>query len=342
MRFGAVPLEDALGHILAHSIPVRDGRMRKGIELTAPDLQRLKDAGFHEVTVARLSPDDVAENTAAHRVACALVPDLSTANIRLSKAFTGRVNLYATCRGIVDLDVPAIHALNRVNPMITLATEAPYARTREDGLVGTVKIIAYGVANQAVQQACAHAAAAISIRPAAFQTASLILTRTENNAAPGERKGIETIRHRLSALGMTLAEVRTTRHDAASLAQELRASCGQVLLILTASATSDIADVAPSALVQAGGRVTRFGMPVDPGNLLFFGDLSEKPVIGLPGCAKSPALNGADWVMERLLCGVAVSDGAIAAMGVGGLLKEIPSRPQPRELAPESATKTAT
>ena len=71
-------------------------------------------------------------------------------------------------------------------------------------------------------------------------------------------------------------------------------------------------------------------MPVDPGNLLFLGRLGEKPVIGLPGCARSPALNGADWVLERVVCGLDVSSADIAAMGVGGLLKEIPTRPHPR------------
>jgi molybdenum cofactor cytidylyltransferase len=42
-------------------------------------------------------------------------------------------------------------------------------------------------------------------------------------------------------------------------------------------------------------------------------------------------LNGADWVLERLACGLTVGDAEIAAMGVGGLLKEIPLRPQLRE-----------
>jgi molybdenum cofactor cytidylyltransferase len=72
-------------------------------------------------------------------------------------------------------------------------------------------------------------------------------------------------------------------------------------------------------------------MPVDPGNLLFFGQLGGMPVIGLPGCARSPALNGADWVLERLICGLPVTSGDVADMGLGGLLKEVPSRPRPRE-----------
>ncbi len=72
-------------------------------------------------------------------------------------------------------------------------------------------------------------------------------------------------------------------------------------------------------------------MPVDPGNLLFLGRLGTKPVIGLPGCARSPAMNGADWVLERVICGVPVGPADIMRMGVGGLLKEIPERGRPRE-----------
>ena len=102
-------------------------------------------------------------------------------------------------------------------------------------------------------------------------------------------------------------------------------------MILTGSATSDERDVAPEAVRQAGGEVIHYGMPVDPGNLLFFGRLGERPVIGLPGCARAPAMNGADWVLERLLCSVPVTPGDIARMGVGGLLKEIPVRGRLRE-----------
>jgi molybdenum cofactor cytidylyltransferase len=110
-----------------------------------------------------------------------------------------------------------------------------------------------------------------------------------------------------------------------------------MLLILTGTATSDLHDTAPEAVRRAGGQVARFGMPVDPGNLLFLGALGGRPVIGLPGCARSSALNGADWVLERLACGLEVTGDDIAAMGVGGLLKEIPTRPEPREgrAAPE-------
>jgi molybdenum cofactor cytidylyltransferase len=143
-------------------------------------------------------------------------------------------------------------------------------------------------------------------------------------------KGAEAVRARLRALGVGEIEAVTVSHDAAAIADALRAATGALLLILTASATSDRRDVGPAAVVAAGGRIDRFGMPVDPGNLLFLGDLGGRPVVGLPGCARSPKLNGADWVLERLVARLPVGDADIAAMGVGGLLKEIPARPEPR------------
>jgi molybdenum cofactor cytidylyltransferase len=134
---------------------------------------------------------------------------------------------------------------------------------------------------------------------------------------------------------MALAPRKVVPHREADLAAALRDATGQtprsdLIMVLTGSATSDPLDVAPAAVRAAGGKVLRFGMPVDPGNLLFLGELSGRPVLGLPGCARSPALNGADWVLERLVCGIDVSSADIAAMGVGGLLKEIPTRPRPR------------
>ncbi|MCC6008354.1 MAG: hypothetical protein JJU40_11825, partial [Rhodobacteraceae bacterium] len=143
-------------------------------------------------------------------------------------------------------------------------------------------------------------------------------------------KGHAAVEARLAGLGIVLEEGPSVAHEPHALAAALAAAPGDLVLVLTASATSDRADVGPAALALAGGQLERFGMPVDPGNLLYLGRQGGRPVIGLPGCARAPALNGADWVLERLACGLSVSSEDIAAMGVGGLLKEISTRPQPR------------
>ncbi len=331
MEFGTVPLAVAEGAILAHSLGVAGARLRKGRRLVAADIAALAAAGIAEVTVARLGPGDTGEDAAAAAIAAALVPDAAAAGLALTEPFTGRVNLNATGPGIVALDTAAIHALNRIDPAITLATLPEHARVAQGALVGTVKIIAYGVAAEALRAACDAARGAIRVRPVTVRSAGLILTRVAGQDGKLARKGEAAIAARLDQLGMTLAESRLVPHETAAIAAALAALAGEMALILTGSATSDLGDTAPEAVRRAGGTVSRFGMPVDPGNLLFLGALGARPVIGLPGCARSPALNGADWVLERLACGVAVGPDDIAAMGVGGLLKEIPIRPQPRE-----------
>jgi molybdenum cofactor cytidylyltransferase len=65
-------------------------------------------------------------------------------------------------------------------------------------------------------------------------------------------------------------------------------------------------------------------------------------VLGAPGCARSPKENGFDWVLMRLLAGLPVTRADITSMGVGGLLMEIVTRPQPREEpVPEAGRRVA-
>jgi molybdenum cofactor cytidylyltransferase len=103
------------------------------------------------------------------------------------------------------------------------------------------------------------------------------------------------------------------------------------VLIFGASAIVDRGDVVPQGLVAAGGDIVHLGMPVDPGNLLLLGRAGDVPVIGVPSCARSPKLNGFDWVLARTLANLEVTPHDIMDMGAGGLLMEIPTRPLPRE-----------
>ena len=331
MRFGAVPLAEAEGAVLAHSVGSGTSRLRKGIVLSRADLEWLEAWGLRQVTVARLDPDDVPEDAAAAVLAAALVPDPAACGVSITEAATGRVNLKATGPGIVQVDAAAVQALNLVDPAITLATLPRWQRVAAGTLVGTVKIITYGVGQQALSRACDLARGAVRVLPVLRRTAGLVMTEVSGQDPRLAVKGRRAMEGRLRALGMRLDTVEVVAHDPAAIAAALGRMTSDMLLILTGSATSDLLDTAPQAVRLAGGSVARFGMPVDPGNLLFLGALGRQPVIGLPGCARSPALNGADWVLERLACGLDLTDADIAAMGVGGLLKEIKARPHLRE-----------
>lgn len=155
-------------------------------------------------------------------------------------------------------------------------------------------------------------------------------------------KTVKVTEARLAALGATLAFEQRLAHRQDTLEAALAAldpARFDLLLIFGAAAIADQRDVIPQALVARGGRLVHFGMPVDPGNLLLLAEFAGKPVIGAPGCARSPRENGFDWVLARLCAGEPVTAADIQGMGVGGLLMEIVSRPQPR--AGEVATSGA-
>jgi molybdenum cofactor cytidylyltransferase len=147
----------------------------------------------------------------------------------------------------------------------------------------------------------------------------------------------------LAPAGATIIAERRVPHEEKALAasvKELLSLGAEMVIVFGASAIADRRDVIPAAISGIGGAIEHFGMPVDPGNLLLIGSAGGVPVLGAPGCARSPVENGFDWVLMRLLAGLKVTRAELMGMGVGGLLMEIVTRPQPRtEPAPEKSSK---
>ena len=333
MRFGPVPVARALGAILAHATPAGSRRLRKGHVLTVDDIAALGAAGLDSVIVALLEAGDQGEDEAALRIAAAL----ETSNIETKPAATGRVNLHAQAAGVFTVDRALIDAVNAVDPSITLATVAEYSAVSAGQMVATVKIIPFAVAANLIDQVARLCAGreAFAVAPFMPKRVGLIQTLLPGVKASVLDKTVRVTEARLARSGSTLSGERRTAHDEADLAAAIAETAGgnDLVLVFGASAVSDADDVIPAAIRKAGGVVERFGMPVDPGNLLVLGRVGTVPVVGAPGCARSPRENGFDWILDRLVAAVPVDSSQIAGMGVGGLLMEIPTRPQPRERA---------
>lgn len=330
MNFGRVAVGAAAGAILAHTVRGKDVTIRKGTVLDGDAIARLSAAGVSDVVVARLDAGDVHEDEAARRLADAV----AGAGVRVEPAFTGRSNLYAETAGVLVVDRAAIDRLNRIDPAITFATLPEFAAVEAGRMVATVKIIPFAVPAAALDEAIR--AAAGSVRVAAFRPLKVGLVAT---ALPSLKPSVmdktrDLLAERLAPAGATLLDERRVPHDAAAVGSALaglKAEGADLLIAFGASASVDPHDVIPAGIEAAGGEVLHFGMPVDPGNLLVLGDLDGAPVVGAPGCARSPKENGFDWVLHRLLAGIDVTPADITGLGVGGLLMEIVSRPQPRE-----------
>jgi len=203
-------------------------------------------------------------------------------------------------------------------------------------MVATVKVIPFAVPRPILTRALAIISdePIIRVEPFRPRRAGLVITRLPQTKSSIIAKSEASIRARVTALGGSLDEVVICDHTAEAIkgaVAKLHACRLNPILIFGSSAIVDRGDVVPQGLIAAGGEVVHLGMPVDPGNLLMLGRLDGVPAIGVPSCARSPKVNGFDWVLERVMAGLHVTAQDIMDMGAGGLLKEIPSRPSPRE-----------
>jgi molybdenum cofactor cytidylyltransferase len=341
MKFGPVAPADALGATAVHSIRQGDLVLKKGTLIGPAEAAELKAAGVKELVVARLEPGDVSEDEAAADIAAAVAGE----GVRTDRAFTGRCNLFAETSGVLVLDKDGSDRLNRIDEAVTLATLPAFKPVVEGEMIATVKIIPFAVSRNARDKAVAEAAKAkpvIRVAPYTVRKIGIVSTLLPGLSPKVVDKTLKITAARIAPAGATIVAEKRVPHATQALAaaiDEVLKAGAELVIVFGASAIADRRDVIPAAVEAVGGEIEHFGMPVDPGNLMLIGRLHGQAVIGAPGCARSPKENGFDWVLMRLLAGLPVSREDITGMGVGGLLMEIVTRPQPRTVPPEQAVK---
>ena len=334
MIFAAFPLEDARGAVLAHSHRLPGRVLKKGCVLDAAAIAALRAAGYRDIVAARLEPGDVAENEAAGRIAAAL----DAPHLARGRAGTGRVNLHAGISGLLRVDAAQVDRINARHESLTLATLADASAVAAGEMVATVKVIPFAVPGDVLDdvERIARGTPALTLHPFRPKRVGLVLTELPGLPPDIAEATIAATAARIAGLtGTLLAPLRcahATEPLAGALGRLLQAGA-ELLLVAGASATVDRRDVGPAAVVQAGGEITHFGMPVDPGNLICLGRIGAVPTCVLPGCARSPKPNGIDLVLHRVFAGLPVGPAEVMRMGAGGLLKDTAARPLPRARA---------
>jgi molybdenum cofactor cytidylyltransferase len=331
MKFGPASPADAIGGVTVHTLRQGSLVLKKGTTVGPAEVAALIRAGVREVVVVRLEEGDVSEDVAAAGIARAVAGN----GINVERAFTGRANLFAARAGVLVVDRAAVDRINGVDEAITFATLGAFKPVVEGEMVATVKLIPFGVEAK-LRDAAVEAAkgGALRIAPYTIKRVGVISTLLPGLAPKVVEKTLRVTAERLAPAGATIIAERRVPHDETALKTAIRELLGlgaELVIVFGASAIADRRDVIPAAISGIGGAIEHFGMPVDPGNLLLIGNAGGVPVLGAPGCARSPVENGFDWVLMRLLAGLKVSRAELTGMGVGGLLMEIVTRPQPRE-----------
>ena len=304
MKFGAVAPNEAIGATAVHTIRQGALVLKKGTLIGPVEAAALEAAGIKDVVVARLEPGDVSEDVAAAEIAAAIAGE----GVDVDRAFTGRANLFAQAAGVLVVDKDAVDGINRVDEAITVATLPAYKPVVPGEMIATVKIIPFAVAASARDLALAAAKRPlVRVAPYRIRKVGVVSTLLPGLSPKVIDKTLKITAERLAPANATIVAERRVPHERAALARalgEVLKQGAELVIVFGASAIADRRDVIPAALEAIGGRIEHFGMPVDPGNLLLIGTATGHPVLGAPGCARSPKENGFDWVLMRLLAGL--------------------------------------
>ncbi len=334
MKFGPVPLGQAEGKILAHNIAHRSrpGTLRKGKTIEAADVLALESEGYSSVYAVELENGDVDEDLAARRVAEAAAA--GCCGVLIQGPSDGRVNLTAAVAGVLRVDPVRLAQVNRCEG-VTFATLRSYRLVRPGQVVATIKIIPYalpaGVLARA-EQAAGGETPLLRISELKPRAVGLLLSGLPAATGRVLRSFDTPLKKRIESWGSQITQVDyvalTGDHDeenlASAMCHQIERGC-ELVVLAGETSTMDRNDVAPLAVVQAGGQVLCVGAPVEPGNLLMLAKVSGVAVVGLPGCARSPKENVVDWVLPALLAGDPLDAADIAGMGYGGLVEDLPT-----------------
>ncbi len=320
MIFAQMPLEEAEGAVLAYKLEAGKSSLRKGTLLAREHIAALRQAGVEQVLAARFEPGDIGEDEAAHAIGHMLATD----TVSLSKSAAGRINLFAATKGVFRADRACVDAINAYDPRISLATIHNHSRVESGQIIATIKIIPFAVPQSLLDEvpALLGPKSALEVLPFQPLRIGLIQSRLPSIRESVLDKTRELMQARILRNGGTLVAERRVMHDVQALGEtiaELETLC-DMMVIFSASAVTDIADIVPRAILQAGGDILRIGVPVDPGNLLVLGRYKGKYIIAAPGSARSQRENSLDWILDRLMAGIELDQNALSHMGVGGLL----------------------
>ena len=326
MYFGQVKVNECVNSILAHTVTIDGKKFLKGRIISKEDQEYFVKNNLEYLICAKLAKKDIHEDNAAN----ILAKMFNNNTLALEKAFTGRANILANESGLLVINEEKIRKFNKISNSITIATLQNNCIVHKGEMIATIKIIPFSIMEKSIKTIeKINLKKSIQVQTYKAKKCALLLTHFNQENIKLNNISQKRIKERLDPLNCSINIIKTCEHNSNDITKNIKKFAEKdidLILILGSSAIVDIRDKIPEAIVNSGGKIIRFGMPVDPGNLLLLGKIKNTPIIGLPGCARSPTLNGFDWVLERLLSGNAISNNDISDMGVGGLLKTINKR----------------
>ena len=326
--FRTIRVQDAAGTVLCHDITrivpgeSKGPLFRKGHRVTAEDIPALLAVGKEHLYVYEPRADLVHEDDAALELARLAMGE----NLRLTEPKEGRINLYATCRGLLEIDVAALGRVNSLG-QIAFATLHSLQDVQKDQPVAGVRVIPLMIERARLEAAeAANQGPFIHVRPYRALDVGVVTTGSEIYHGRIKDAFGPVLRDKFAALGCRVLDQAFTSDEVELTSEAIRGFIrrGAGMVVVTGGMSVDPDDKTPASIRAAGGRVVSYGAPTFPGAMFLLAFIGEIPVLGLPGCVMYHKASVFDLLVPRLLAGLRITAADIAALGHGGFCAACP------------------
>ena len=322
----AIPLDEAVGKVLAHDITeIRPGQFKgaafkKGHIVREEDLNHLRRLGKEHLFVLQIARGEVHEDEAALRLARALAGPGVGFDEQPSE---GKIALKSSQRGLLKVNVEALTEFNLV-PDVTCSSRHDNVLVESGEIVAATRAIPLVIherfLNRAVQIA-EEAEGVFSVKKLTQADAGLIITGNEVYYGRIDDKFAPLIRKKLRSYGCILKETIFAPDDKDIIVQGIQqfVEKGLGLILVAGGMSVDPDDVSRMAIAEAGATDVVYGTPVLPGAMFLYGRLGDVPVLGLPACVIYHNATVFDIVLPRVLADERLTRRDLAALAHGGL-----------------------
>jgi len=324
-----IPVDQAVGHILAHDITeIRPGiskgaAFKKGQIIQQEDIGHLKRLGKERLYILEMGKDDIHEDEAALRLAKVLAGPGVSFNDNPSE---GKITLKASHAGLLKIDVDRLREFNLI-PNVICATRHTNSVVEQGDTVAATRVIPLLIDRKTLDQALKIASgdqSIISIKPLAQPKIGLIVTGNEIVSGLIQDKFAPTIQKKADAFDCHLAEIIYLPDDQEQITRAIIdfVEMGMGLILVTGGMSVDPDDLSGTAIEISGAQDLVYGSPVLPGAMILYARLNNVPILGLPACMLYFKATVFDLLFPRILADETITRKDLAALSHGGLCLE--------------------
>ncbi len=318
-----VLINNSYKKILAHSININGTKLNKGKIIDKGDIKLLNNYGRKQIYIFEKTPEHISENKASFQIS----KHITGKNILINNPVNGRADLFSKINGLLDYDSKLLFNLNYSNDDLAVAMIKPLEIVKKNQLIGNVKILPYATTKKSLKKTLniEKYLNFINVKKARNKNITLLISADEADTK-SNNKIVSSVNSRLLNFDLNLKQVLYCKHnvnDIKNILLSKNIKNSNLLLLYGSTSIVDKNDIVPKALKKAKGKVIAYGAPTDPGNLLMYGTLKNKQVIGVPGCARSAVRNGFDLILEKTCYDFSIDKKVIAELSSGGLFKKV-------------------